>query len=61
MIWAPSEAAAFVRGRPDASGCSTSKDQCYTGHVPTTRPRHFVTETDELADALNEAGAGGPT
>ena len=24
-------------------------------HVPTTRPRHFVTETDELARALDQA------
>ena len=23
--------------------------------MPTTRPRHFVTETDDLADALDEA------
>lgn len=23
--------------------------------MPTTRPRHFVTETDELADALDDA------
>lgn len=28
---------------------------CYTSWVPTTRPRHFVTETDELAAALDAA------
>lgn len=29
--------------------------------MPTTRPRHFVTETDELAEALDEASARWPT
>ena len=28
--------------------------------VPTTRPRHLVTETDELAAALDEAAARWP-
>lgn len=28
--------------------------------MPTTRPRHFVTETDELAVALNEAARRWP-
>jgi hypothetical protein len=28
--------------------------------MPTTRPRHFVTETDELADALDEAARRWP-
>ncbi|MGL4174979.1 MAG: hypothetical protein ACRCSN_02795 [Dermatophilaceae bacterium] len=28
--------------------------------MPTTRPRHFVTETDELAAALDEAAARRP-
>lgn len=28
--------------------------------MPTTRPRHFVTETDELAAALDEAEARWP-
>lgn len=27
--------------------------RCYTSRMPTTRPRHFVTETDELAEALD--------
>jgi hypothetical protein len=35
-------------------------DRCYTGEVPTTRPRHFVTETDELARALDAAAARWP-
>lgn len=28
--------------------------------MPTTRPRHFVTETDDLAQALDEAAAQWP-
>jgi hypothetical protein len=28
--------------------------------MPTTRPRHFVTETDELAEALNDAARRWP-
>lgn len=28
--------------------------------MPTTRPRHFVTETDDLAQALDEAAARWP-
>lgn len=28
--------------------------------MPTTRPRHFVTETDDLADALDAAAARWP-
>lgn len=28
--------------------------------MPTTRPRHFVTETDDLADALDEAARRWP-
>lgn len=28
--------------------------------MPTTRPRHFVTETDDLADALNAAASRWP-
>ncbi len=28
--------------------------------MPTTRPRHFVTETDVLADALDEAASRWP-
>ncbi len=28
--------------------------------MPTTRPRHFVTETDDLARALDEAAATWP-
>ena len=31
------------------------------GSVPTARPRHFVTETDELAAALDEAARRWPT
>jgi hypothetical protein len=34
--------------------------RCYTRRVPTTRPRILVTETDELAVALNAAAARYP-
>ena len=30
------------------------------GRMPTTRPRHFVTETDDLAHALDEAARRWP-
>ncbi len=33
---------------------------CYTNPVTTTRPRHFVTETDELAAALDDAALRWP-
>lgn len=35
-------------------------DWCYTGPMPTTRPRHFVTESDELASALDVAALRWP-
>ncbi|PSL01643.1 hypothetical protein CLV30_113131 [Haloactinopolyspora alba] len=31
------------------------EDACYTGRMPTTRPRHFVTETDDLSAVLDAA------
>ncbi len=33
---------------------------CYTSSVPTTRPRHFVTETDDLSVALDAAARRWP-
>lgn len=33
---------------------------CYTRVMPTTRPRHTLTETDELAAALEEAAKRWP-
>ncbi len=33
---------------------------CYTPAMPTTRPRHTLTETDELAAALRVAGEHWP-
>ena len=33
---------------------------CYTWSVPTIRPRHVITETDELAHALDAAAARWP-
>ncbi len=60
-----------LRYRPGgAETCTGSWDwvtkagvaRCYTGHVPTTRPRHAVTETGAVADALEalraEPGGG---
>jgi len=40
--------------------CSTACTECYTQVMPTTRPRHFVTETDDLAAALDAASARWP-
>lgn len=34
--------------------------RCYTLGVPTTRPRHLVTETDDLRAALDAAAAQWP-
>lgn len=34
--------------------------RCYTEVMPTTRPRHFVTETDDLAEALDAAATRWP-
>ncbi|MDQ1674337.1 MAG: hypothetical protein QOC98_2899 [Frankiaceae bacterium] len=34
---------------------------CYTWQVPTKRPRHLVTETDDLAAALDAAAQRWPT
>lgn len=34
--------------------------RCYTRLVPTTRPRHMVTETDELTVALDAAAIRWP-
>jgi hypothetical protein len=35
--------------------------ECYTQYLPTTRSRHFVTETDELAAALDAAAQRWPS
>lgn len=42
-----------------ASGVAPSQ-KSYTHLVPTTRPRHFVTETDDIAHALDEAAIRWP-
>lgn len=34
--------------------------RCYTDFVPTSRPRHTLTETDRLATALDEAARRWP-
>jgi hypothetical protein len=33
---------------------------CYTNRMPTTRPRHLITETDDLAIALDAATSRWP-
>ena len=43
-----------------AKRCSTIVGRCYSDGVPTARPRHFVTETDDLAAALNAAAKRWP-
>jgi hypothetical protein len=40
--------------------CITSQFRCYTSWMPTTRPRHLVTETDDLATALDAATSRWP-
>lgn len=37
-----------------------SRSRSYTELMPTTRPRHFVTESDELAQALDAEAARWP-
>ena len=34
--------------------------RCYTSWVPTSRPRHTITETDEVARALDDAAEHWP-
>lgn len=34
--------------------------QCYTDAVPTARPRHMITETDEIARAIDAAARRWP-
>ena len=42
------------------SKCTTECTWWYTQWMPTTRPRHQVTETDELAAALDDAATRWP-
>jgi hypothetical protein len=39
--------------------CNTAA-KCYTQHMPTLRSRHTLTETDELAGALDDAALAWP-
>jgi hypothetical protein len=34
--------------------------ECYTWSVPTTRPRHLITETDRVMEALDQAARRWP-
>jgi hypothetical protein len=43
----------------NGGGASPSK-RCYTLDMPTTKPRHIVTETDEIAKALDDAARRWP-
>lgn len=47
-------------GRSSGFGGVARSYACYTRSVPTTRPRHFVTETDDLAAALDAAARRWP-
>ncbi len=67
--WGEPAAEASLAARRDheeATGESPSTvvyhllSKCYSHQVPTTRPRHLVTETDELAAALDAAAARWP-
>jgi hypothetical protein len=35
-------------------------DRCYTSRMPTTRPRYLITETDQVAKALDDAAERWP-
>lgn len=50
----PRPALQFDAGPPK---CNT---WCYTCEMPTTRPRHPVTETDEIAEILDDAARRWP-
>ncbi len=41
-------------------GGASPAAKCYTRGVPTTRPRHLVTETDSVAQALDAAARRWP-
>jgi hypothetical protein len=47
-------------GKLQIPWCTTRGVRWFTSGMPTTRPRHQVTETDELAAALDEAAARRP-
>lgn len=40
--------------------CSTLAWRCYTREVPTARPRHTITESDEVARYLDDASTRWP-
>lgn len=46
---------------PPGSSVLLVPHQCYTRLMPTARPRHFVTESDELASALDAAALQWPS
>lgn len=51
--------AALCAAEADARGVAPSTE-CYTLLVPTARPRHTITETDDVARALRDAGRRWP-
>lgn len=50
----------MMPGRRNLLRCITDDIWSYTLFMPTARPRHFVTETDEVAEALNRAAERWP-
>jgi hypothetical protein len=48
------------RKGPDVTEVLHFEMWCYTTKVPTTRPRHVVTETEEVAQALDDAARRWP-
>jgi len=36
------------------------RDWCYTSYVPTSKPRHVITETEQVARALDDAARRWP-
>jgi hypothetical protein len=53
-------AGALRQGYALAAAGAALKLWCYTCAMPTTRPRHIITETDEIARALDEAAKRWP-
>jgi hypothetical protein len=57
--WAP-EFSACVPGVGDDAGAAPRQMVLHLRAMPTTRPRIMITETDELAEALDAAAARWP-
>jgi hypothetical protein len=54
-----------LRSNPAEQACPAQlvyhlRSGCYTSSMPTTRPRHLITETDQVAKALDDAARRWP-